>query len=206
MQETRTLKKQFGDLAAEAFGKASIHRGIPFIQFSDSENNLMAEHCRFTLIGKFSQGSPPFKVLQTKLSAFGFKGAVFVGFINFKHVMIKLTNEEDRLWTRQFVHIDGYPMRIFKWTPEFDPKAESSLMPIWVSFPELPLHLFDKRALFSIAALLGKPLRIDEPTADRTRPSVARVCIEIDLLQPLHDVVCIGLGDHVVEQHGVADR
>lgn len=74
-------------------------------------------------------------------------------------------------------------MRIFKWTPDFRVHAESSIAPIWVSFPHLPVHFFSKESLFSIGSTLGKPMRRDAATANLTRPSVARVCMEMDLLK-----------------------
>ncbi|KAI3447060.1 hypothetical protein Pfo_003725 [Paulownia fortunei] len=36
---------------------------------------------------------------------------------------------------------------IFKWSPEFEPNIESSIAPVWIQLPGLPIHLFDKRAL-----------------------------------------------------------
>src|SRR3954470_17173316 len=50
---------------------------------------------------------------------------------------------------------------------------------------DLPLFLFNKSGLFSIGSLLGKPLTLDAATADLSRPNVARVCVEIDLLKKL---------------------
>ncbi|KAL0457103.1 UNVERIFIED_CONTAM: hypothetical protein Slati_1049500 [Sesamum latifolium] len=88
---------------------------------------------------------------------------------------------------------NGFPMRIFKWSPEFNPKIESSIVPIWIRFPELPVHLFQKKALFGIASLIGSPLKIDEATADGIRPSVARVCVEIDLMNPQPSSIWVGM-------------
>lgn len=167
----------------------------------------MVEQCKFMLIGKFSLGSPTFRTLQTKFAGFGFKEAVFIRLFNIKHVMIKFSNKEDflRLWTRQIVHIDCFPIRIFKWTTSFNPKIESSIIPIWIILSELPLHLFDKKALFSIVALIGKPLHIDEPTVDRTQPSIARVCVELDLKKPLHEIY-ISCGIHVFLQRVIFEK
>ncbi|KAK4381753.1 hypothetical protein Sango_2938500 [Sesamum angolense] len=53
----------------------------------------------------------------------------------------------------------------------------------WIRLPALPVHLFEKNALFTLATKIGKPLRMDEPTADLSRP-VARVCVEIDVKSP----------------------
>ncbi|KAL0311725.1 UNVERIFIED_CONTAM: hypothetical protein Sradi_5571800 [Sesamum radiatum] len=76
-------------------------------------------------------------------------------------------------------------MRVFKWSPTFIPDQESSVVPVWVSFPDLPAHLFRKDALHSIAKFVGVPLQIADSTFSRSMLSRARICIEIDLLKPL---------------------
>ncbi|KAL0344211.1 UNVERIFIED_CONTAM: hypothetical protein Sangu_1308500 [Sesamum angustifolium] len=75
-------------------------------------------------------------------------------------------------------------MRIFKWSPTFNPNHESSIVPIWISLPELPAHLFQKDALFAIANHIGTPLQIADSTYNKSNLSKARVCVEIDLLKP----------------------
>ncbi|KAL2248137.1 UNVERIFIED_CONTAM: hypothetical protein Sindi_2666000 [Sesamum indicum] len=76
-------------------------------------------------------------------------------------------------------------MRIFKWTPAFTPAQESSLIPIWVCFPELPAHLFNKDALFAVANMIGTPLQVDDCAFNQSKVSKARIGIEIDLTKPL---------------------
>ncbi|KAL0448422.1 UNVERIFIED_CONTAM: hypothetical protein Slati_1398600 [Sesamum latifolium] len=82
-------------------------------------------------------------------------------------------------WTFHSFH-----MRVFKWTPSFDPQIELSITPMWIRLPELPVHLFEKNALFTLAAKIGKPLRMDELTADLSRPDLTRVFVELDLTAP----------------------
>lgn len=96
---------------------------------------------------------------------------------------------------KQLWMIEGSPMRVFKWTPDFDSRVESSVTPVWIGLPELPLHLFHKKALFEITSLIGKPLKVDKPTADQTRPSIARVCVELDLLKDRVEEIALVCGD-----------
>ncbi|CAH9071832.1 unnamed protein product [Cuscuta epithymum] len=72
-------------------------------------------------------------------------------------------------------------MRVTKWTPAFQPNVESPVVPVWIGFEGLPIHLFDRRALFDIAGLIGTPLKIDAATANLSRPYVTSVCVELDL-------------------------
>ncbi|KAL0287588.1 UNVERIFIED_CONTAM: hypothetical protein Sangu_2685800 [Sesamum angustifolium] len=96
--------------------------------------------------------------------------------------------------------VDGFPMRVFKWTPTFNPREESPIVPVWVRLPELPIQFFDREALFSIARLLGTPLRTDVSTTTLVRPSVARVCVEINSLEPLKTEIGLGFGTEVFIQ------
>lgn len=60
---------------------------------------------------------------------------------------------------------------------------------------KLPIHLFNKEALFFLASIFGQPLRLDAATAAIRRPSVARVQVELDLLKDRPDMVWIGVGN-----------
>ncbi|KAL0329010.1 UNVERIFIED_CONTAM: hypothetical protein Sradi_4887700 [Sesamum radiatum] len=179
----RSQEKSFDEVAG--LGTAYIYRGRPAISFSDDEKARLAYPYRYALVGKFSHGVPSWKGLHDGMERLGLKGAFSVGVINFRHVLINCSNDEDyaRLWMRQIWTFEGMPMRVLKWSPEFSITEESPIAPVWVNLPGLPIHLFDKTALFRIAILLGSPLKIDETTAKRNRPGRARICVEHDLTQ-----------------------
>ncbi|CAH9088012.1 unnamed protein product [Cuscuta europaea] len=81
--------------------------------------------------------------------------------------------------------IRGFRMKVTRWTPEFRPDIESPVVPVWITLDGLPLHLHDKRALFFIAGMIGKPLKVDTATSNYSRPSRAKVCVELDLLREI---------------------
>ncbi|KAM7488095.1 hypothetical protein LguiB_025579 [Lonicera macranthoides] len=85
-------------------------------------------------------------------------------------------------------------MRVFKWSSNFRGNDESSISFIWVNMPDLPIHFLAKQSLFSISGLIGLPLKTDAATASITRPSVARICVEMNLLQKFPSRVWIGTG------------
>ncbi|KAK4405015.1 hypothetical protein Sango_0870100 [Sesamum angolense] len=85
-----------------------------------------------------------------------------------------------RIWT-----LHGYPMRVFKWDPTFTPDYESSIVRLWVNFPELPAHLIKKDALFAVASIIGAPLQLDTLTVNQATVTRAPICIEVDLSKPL---------------------
>ncbi|EOX96782.1 Uncharacterized protein TCM_005953 [Theobroma cacao] len=102
-------------------------------------------------------------------------------------------NEHDfnRVWIRQTWFIANQKIRVFKWSPDFQPEKKSSVVPVWISFPNLSAHLHDKSALMMVARTVGKPLFVDEATANRICPSVARVCVEYDCQKPPLDHIWI---------------
>lgn len=55
--------------------------------------------------------------------------------------------------------------------------------------------MYCRKALYSITATIGKPLRVDQATATLNRPSVVRVLIEYDISQSLLLRLWIGEGD-----------
>lgn len=58
--------------------------------------------------------------------------------------------------------------------------------------------MFNKHCLFSIARLVGNPLTIDAQTAYLSRPSLAKVCVQVDLLKKLPSRVWLERGDAIL--------
>ncbi|KAG8382745.1 hypothetical protein BUALT_Bualt05G0109200 [Buddleja alternifolia] len=56
-------------------------------------------------------------------------------------------------------------------------------MPIWIKVFGLRPHWFHRRFLYHIASLIGKPLKLDEATTEIDNPVVARICVEINVLE-----------------------
>ena len=129
----------------------------------------------FALVGKFSRGRPSMDGLRKDFTAVGFKGSFTLGLLDPRHVLVQFDLEKDyyRCWLRRFWSFQGYGMRVLKWTPSFSVASELPIIPIWIQLPNLPVHLFGKGPLFSIASLIGDPLKLDASTAMLSRPSVA---------------------------------
>ncbi|KAI0511101.1 hypothetical protein KFK09_011723 [Dendrobium nobile] len=83
-------------------------------------------------------------------------------------------------------------MRLLKWTPDFDVREESPIAPVWISFPNLRLHFFNQQILFGMASIFGRPLQTDQATATVSRPSVARVLVELDVSKKHPTEIWIG--------------
>ncbi|KAI3454755.1 hypothetical protein Pfo_011418 [Paulownia fortunei] len=137
------------------------------------EDEIIVAPFKFTLVGKFSHGYPYFIKIKKCFATFGLKGGYKIRILNAKQ---SLEEDYSRLWLKQTLFIE----------------EESPIAPVWIRLLGLPIHLFDKRVLFNIARLIGKPLRIDEAILDYSRPSFARVCIGLNLMDEMVDHVWIG--------------
>ncbi|KAL2497433.1 Uncharacterized protein Adt_22983 [Abeliophyllum distichum] len=202
----RSMRKSFASVIQSAPDSAChqfvakepfLHRGEPALTITADEEASLAEPFKFTLVGKFSHRKPSMVEVRNSFQKFGFTGEFKIGLIDFKHILIHLTHEDDysRLFLKPLWFIMGCPMRVLKWTCDFHPDAETPIAPVWISFPLLPVHLRAKEFLFALSKLVGVPLRIDEATADLLRPSEARVCVEVNLEHKLPDRVWIDRGE-----------
>ncbi|EOY19201.1 Uncharacterized protein TCM_044158 [Theobroma cacao] len=195
----RTQKKSF--LAVAAGEKSSLipldrepfwYKDRPAASFFDDEISTLAQPFKFSMVGKFSR-MLRMQEIRVAFKGIGLIGAYEIRWLDYKHILIQLSNEHDlnRIWLKQVWFISNQKMRVFKWSPEFQPEKESSMVPVWISFPNLKAHLYEKSALSAIVKTVGRPLMVDEATANGTRPSVARVCVEFDCQQPPIDQVWI---------------
>lgn len=72
-------------------------------------------------------------------------------------------------------------------------KEDACHIPVWVSLSKLPLQCFIPEFLEAIVNRIGRFLCLDKPIATLARPSVARMCVEIDLRRPTQ--IWVGLYD-----------
>lgn len=91
-------------------------------------------------------------------------------------------------------------MRITKWTVDFDPSADVPIVPVWVALPGLPIHLHCRDALFEIVKPIGCPIKLDVATTDCLRPSVARICVEVDVSQDLPQKIYLQAKNRLILQ------
>ncbi|KAL0928426.1 hypothetical protein M5K25_000307 [Dendrobium thyrsiflorum] len=157
--------------------------GIPAILISHEEVLKLASPFQYTLVGKFSLRRPSLDAIRLFFNNFKISGVFSIGLLDSRHVAIQLLNDLDysRVFARRAYYINSCQMRLLKWTLFFDIKEESPVVSIWISFPNLRLHFFNALVLHALGSIFGRPLQTDQATASRTRPSVARVLVEVDI-------------------------
>lgn len=77
-------------------------------------------------------------------------------------------------------------LAVFSWTPNFvstTAKVEKTL--VWIRFPGMNLVFYDESLLLAMALAVGRPIKVDEHTLKVERGIFARVCVEINLNQPV---------------------
>ncbi|KAI0515927.1 hypothetical protein KFK09_008598 [Dendrobium nobile] len=122
----------------------------------------------------------PFKKFSFSLKL---KAEFSVTVLDQTHVLIKLSNDLD--YSRVFCHrsymVNNCFMKITKWSPLLDIGCESPVIPIWVSFPKLRPHLFTPCILHALGSMFVNPLKVNSATSVGSRPSLARVLVELDV-------------------------
>ncbi|KAK4726324.1 hypothetical protein R3W88_031241 [Solanum pinnatisectum] len=143
---------------------------------------IINENLEYAVIGKFSYGWSAIQDLRKLIpKQCELKGECNIGLLSNRHVLIRATLLEDYadLLSKSAFYITQrnglFPMRTWKWDSMFNPEEETSTTIAWISFPSLPPNFFGKEAVFSLAAVVGKPLQVDMATKNQTRPSCARV-------------------------------
>uniref|UniRef100_M1DPI2 Endonuclease/exonuclease/phosphatase n=1 Tax=Solanum tuberosum TaxID=4113 RepID=M1DPI2_SOLTU len=91
--------------------------------------------------------------------------------------------------------IEGKLMIIQAWTPNFRAEEETPIVPIWVLLPGLPWHCFKKEFITLLLESVGKVLYLDTASIKRTRASMAKVKVQVDLTKARPRHVWIGLDD-----------
>ncbi|KAG5615511.1 hypothetical protein H5410_015335 [Solanum commersonii] len=84
---------------------------------------------------------------------------------------------------------------IQKWSPTFRPEEETPIVPIWIFLPELPWHCYHKDIFSALLSPIGKVLYLDTASIQKTRGSVARVKVQIDLTKERPPHVWMGLNE-----------
>ncbi|XP_070029285.1 uncharacterized protein [Nicotiana sylvestris] len=108
-----------------------------------------------------------------------------------QHVFIDFDLEEDHrnVKARSFLTICDMQMKLQKWTPNFKPEIKSTLAPVWINLPDLKWHYFEWDAFCRIVEPIGIPIIMDKATISKTRPTTAKIKIEIDVTKTLlHEV------------------
>ncbi|XP_075499935.1 uncharacterized protein LOC142538508 [Primulina tabacum] len=187
----------------EAMPLPTLKNGKPGIFFLDEVMSSLTEPFKFSLVGKISgnRSLVPNSEIYVAFARLGLKRSFDLRFLPRGFLILSLHCEEDYafFWTRGQMMVGPLGIHFSKWTPEFNLQEESPIAPVWVRLPGLPIHLFNKKSLFALAKILGNPVKMDDFTADSSRSTFARICVELNVLEPPVKQIWVGWGDHTQE-------
>ncbi|KAI0530965.1 hypothetical protein KFK09_000514 [Dendrobium nobile] len=172
----------------------SSHRGLPALFISEDEIRSLAKPFEFSLVGRFPGRRPSVEAIRKFCFSLKLIGEFSVTVLNNRNVLIKLENDFDycRIFSHRSYFVQNCYMKVVKWTHHLDVELDSPIVPIWVSFPLLKPHLFTPRILFGLGSLFGRPLKSDLATTSGSRPSVARILVELDVTKKHEEKVWVG--------------
>lgn len=76
---------------------SKYEKGIPKVSFSNEGIQQFSQELNFTLVGKFSYGYHALHVIKREFIKLNLTGDYFVGILNVRHIIIKLSNEQNYL-------------------------------------------------------------------------------------------------------------
>ncbi|GLT81333.1 hypothetical protein SLA2020_527230 [Shorea laevis] len=99
--------------------------------------------------------------------------------------------------------LTGGPYKMFDhylavqpWEPGFHPaRAKAPKTAVWIKLFGVPILCFYEAICMYLGSKIGKPIKVDPTTLLATRGQFARVCVEVDLSQPLPSSVDLDLED-----------
>ncbi|KAI9127363.1 hypothetical protein K1719_001922 [Acacia pycnantha] len=83
--------------------------------------------------------------------------------------------------------IDDHYLIVQRWRPNFNPwKADLQCnIAAWIRLPDVPFEFYNVESLRRIGNMVGRMIKIDRSTSIYEKGGFARICVEIDLKQPL---------------------
>ncbi|KAG5604804.1 hypothetical protein H5410_026296 [Solanum commersonii] len=167
----------------------TTRQGYPSITFYEEDFlGKMSGRCKYTLVGKFINAMPKMEAIrksfiaQTQLT-----GGVKIAYFNSRHIYIDLDNEADHISVSvdEATNVDS----------TFKPAEETPIVPIWITLPELPWHCHYMDILTPLLSPIGKALYLDSATMQKTRGSVAKVRVQIDITKERPQHVWLGFSE-----------
>ncbi|GAB2294967.1 hypothetical protein Dimus_029157 [Dionaea muscipula] len=160
---------------------------------------------RACLIGYFLQRSMPFGFVRSSVSKLWTSlGLAEVKSLDNGFFVFRFTDpiRRDAVFERGPWFVGGKPLLLRRCERCMSLTKETlTRVPVWASFYNIPLELWNVKGLSRITSAGGRPLYLDRYTAARDRLAFTRVRIEVDARCPCHREVRVRCGDREVVVH-----
>ncbi|KAI9116896.1 hypothetical protein K1719_011895 [Acacia pycnantha] len=105
------------------------------------------------------------------------------------YYIVSFSNKEDRDYAFEEGPwmIEDHYLIVQRWRPNFNPwKADLQCrIAAWVRLPDVPFEFYNIESLRRIGHMIGRMIKIDRSTSIYYKGGFARICVELDLQQPL---------------------
>lgn len=91
--------------------------------------------------------------------------------------------------TRSYRSFLGINFKIFQWRPGLSTKVDLRFIPVWVEIPFLKYEFFTPAFLKAIGYEIGLYLAMDVASYKRSYTKKARICMEMDMDEPLSEKI-----------------
>ncbi|XP_057457271.1 uncharacterized protein LOC130748133 [Lotus japonicus] len=168
---------------------AQGNKRLPKVFLDKSVTDNMYSPWKESLVVSLLGKTLGFRTMRTKLSnIWRLAGEFDLLDVDNGFYLVKFDLEEDK----QKV-MEGGPWMIFDhylavstWSRDFvSPAAKVTKTLAWVRIPGLNVVYYDESFLLSIANVIGTPVKVDTNTLKAERGRFARICVEIDLTEPV---------------------
>ncbi|KAG5581018.1 hypothetical protein H5410_051645 [Solanum commersonii] len=140
--------------------------------------------------GKFSYEALDIVELRELIPKYcGIVGDCKIGHLQSRHILMRYNRIKDyiNMLSKKLYYIiakDSYAYQMcpFIYGANFKASEETSQATTWISFQNILPTFFVNEVLFSLAAVVGEPLQLNLATINKTRPSCARVKVQLDML------------------------
>ncbi|GKV06610.1 hypothetical protein SLEP1_g18483 [Rubroshorea leprosula] len=164
--------------------------GTPEIRFSRRYAKKLQEPWKNCLILKIQGKTVHYDVMHARvIEAWNLVGNFKLLDVGCGFYVAKFVLKEDCFRVLKGVPwkiLDHYLM-VHRWEPTFiaPNQSEFGMTSVWVRLPRLPEEFYEEKQLLRIAEKIGKPLCIDDSSISISRGEYARLCVEVDVYEPL---------------------
>jgi hypothetical protein len=179
----------------------------PNFHLSKKEENRIQKPWKGGIIVKMLGRRIGYKALENRLKQMWVRaGIITIVDLGNDYFLVTLSSKEDQqraLSNGPWLIYDHY-LTVRGWSPNFNPHINHlTKVNVWVRFSGLPIEYYDAKLLTSIGNRIGRTIKVDKNTLQQERGKYARLCVEVDLSQPLLAMFSIKDRTYKVEYEGL---
>ncbi|XP_040950683.1 uncharacterized protein [Gossypium hirsutum] len=159
--------------------------GMPTIAFSERIKIILFKEMDLTIVLKLLGHNIGYNSLLNRILSLWKPAKSF-------HLKFQDIGDYNKVLTQGPWIIYGQYLTVQPWTREFNPlQPYPSVVLAYIRLPGLPRYLYNRKIIEAIGGLIGKVVKLDFQTDNRTRGRFARLAVFINLDKPLISQVMV---------------